>query len=101
LTEALATGEVLAAFVGLEVLDEAVALADLAGVGAVFLTPGLAAGLTAAFGDAAVLPAAFFAPVATRAWDATAPALPRTGLVGGLALEGDDVVIDLAGLAFT
>jgi hypothetical protein len=93
LTAALATG-VLA---GLEVLDDAVALTDLAGADAVFLT----AGLAAAFGGAAVLPAAFFAPVATRVWDATAPALPRAGLVGGLALEGDDVVIDLAGLAFT
>ncbi|WP_242671408.1 hypothetical protein [Hylemonella gracilis] len=82
-------------------LDLAGALTDLAGLDAVFLTAGLADGLTAAFVDVVVLPVAFFAPAAPRVWDAAAPALPRAGAVGGLALEGDDAVIDLAGLAFT
>jgi hypothetical protein len=91
LTKVLAAGVVLAALGDL----------DLAEVDAVFLTAGLATGLPPAFGGAVLLPVAFFAPAATRVWDATAPALPRTGLVGGLALVGDDVVIDLAGLAFT
>ncbi|WP_197026498.1 hypothetical protein [Hylemonella gracilis] len=60
----------------------------------------MAAAFTAAFGDALVLPVVF-APVAPRFGDAAAPALTRAGLAGDLALEGDDVVIDLAGLAFT
>ncbi|EGI78043.1 hypothetical protein [Hylemonella gracilis] len=82
------------------VLDLAGDFTALAGTG-VFLTTGFAAALTAALEGTAFLLAVFFAPAAARVWDAAAPALPRGGLPGGLAFEGDDVLIDLAGLAFT
>ncbi|MFO6418841.1 hypothetical protein ACLBKS_01395 [Hylemonella sp. W303a] len=81
-------------------LDLAWDFTGLAGAEA-FLATGFAAVLAAALEGTACLLAVFFAPVAPRAWDAVAPTLPRGGLPGDLAFEGDDVLIDLAGLAFT